>query len=314
MRPKLLFVMLLLTLVWANPSFSQAVGSLNSSKDSSTPIVGSTPQILRIGPGDLLDIDVFDTAELSRKLRVNELAAISLPVGGDLHVGGLTAGEAAHAIEERFRRNDILKDPHVEVTVLEYATQGVTVFGEVKSPGVYPLLGSHGVLDLISAAGGMTANASKAVTVTHRTDPGHSVIVNIESKPGSTAAFNVDVYPGDTIMVSRAGVVYVLGEVGKPGGFLVENNDQLTVMQAIALAQGTTRTASLNNARLIRKTNTGLQQMSIALGKMLANKSPDKTLEDGDILFVPTSSAKHTLVVAESILPAAAGAALYHVP
>src|SRR6202035_1980414 len=163
--------------------------------------------------------------------------------------------DAGLLIEATFRDKEILKEPHVSVTVLEYATQGVTVLGEIKNPGVFPLLGAHGLLDLISAAGGVTANAGKAVTVTHRTDPEHPEIVNVESKPGSTVAFNVDVRPGDTVMVSHAGIVYVVGDVGKPGGFLIENNDRLTVLQAIALAQGTNHTASLNHARLIRGTN-----------------------------------------------------------
>ena len=91
-----------------------------------------------------------------------------MPLAGGLPVSGMTAEQAGLAIEARLRETDILKDPHVSVTVLEYATQGVTVAGEVKNPGVYPLLGAHGLLDLISAAGGATPNAGKAVTITHR--------------------------------------------------------------------------------------------------------------------------------------------------
>lgn len=305
--------------------FLMAFAGVQSSTGQNSVPVGDPPAIarpssapvahpLQISAGDLLDLNVFDTPELSTKLRVDEHGMVTLPVAGELSVSGMTAVEAGHAIEARFRQTDVLKEPHVTVTVLEYSTQGVAVFGEVKNPGVYPLLGAHGVVDLISAAGGLTPTAGKAVTVTHRADPNHPVIVNIESKAGSSAAFNVDVRPGDNIMVSRGGIVYVLGDVGKPGGFLIENNDRLTVMQAIALAQGTNRTASLDHAKLIRKTETGLQEMPVPLGKMLANKTPDEPLADGDILFVPISSAKHTLVVAESILPAAAGAAIYHVP
>jgi polysaccharide biosynthesis/export protein len=314
MRCKWMLAAFLLTLACGAASFSQTVAALNSADASRPTTAVGTAHPLQIGAGDLLDVDVFDTAELSRKLRVNELGAISLPVGGDIYVGGLTAAQAGHAIEERFRQNDVLKDPHVVVTVLEYATQGVTVYGEVKSPGVYPLLGSHGVLDLISAAGGATPNAGSTVTVTHRADPDHPIEASIEPKPGTTSALSVDVRPGDTITVSKAGIVYVLGDVGKPGGFLIDNNGRLTVLQAVALAQGTNRTASLDRARIIRKTETGHEEVQIALNKILKMKAPDQPLANGDILFVPTSASKNTLRVMESILPAAAGAAIYRAP
>jgi polysaccharide biosynthesis/export protein len=269
---------------------------------------------LQVSAGDLLDLNVFDTPELSAKLRVDEHGAVTLPLGGVLPVSGLTAEQIGLAIETRFRETDILKDPHVSVAVLEYATQGVTVLGEVKNPGTYPLLGGHGLLDLISAAGGGTTSAGKAVTITHRADPGHPVVVSMNSKPGSTATFDVDIRPGDTIIVSHAGIVYVLGDVGKPGGFLIENSDRLTVLQAIALAQGTSRTASLKQVKLIRKTDAGHQEIPVPLKKILANKSADEPLADGDILYVPTSGPKSAMRDLESILPSAAGAAVYRVP
>jgi polysaccharide biosynthesis/export protein len=269
---------------------------------------------LRISSGDLLDVAVFDTPELSGKLRVDEHGTITLPIAGNLTVSGLTAEQAAHAVEGKLLATNVLKEPHVSVAILEYATQGVTVVGEVKSPGVYPLLGAHSVLDLISAAGGLGPNAGKAVTVTHRDAPDAPVVVRIETKPGSRVPFNIDVRPGDTIMVSHAGIVYVVGDVGRPGGFMLESNDRLTVLQAIALAQGTNRTAALDQAKLLRKTDDGREQERVPLKKILANKSPDQTLADGDILFVPSSTAKIALRDLENILPAVAGAAIYRVP
>lgn len=284
--------------------------------NSTNPAISSGPSshALQISAGDLLDVSVFDTPELSTKVRVDEHGTIALPLGGELSVSEMTAEQAGRAIEARLRQADILKDPRVSVAVLEYATQGVTVTGEVKNPGVYPLLGAHGVLDLISAAGGATPTAGKSVTVTHRADPDHPIVVKVESKPGSTAALRVDVSPGDTIMVPHAGIVYVIGDVGKPGGFLIENNDPLTVMQAIALAQGTNRTASLNNAKLIRKAETGRQEFPVPLKKILADKVADLVLVDGDILFIPSSAAKNALRDMQSVLPSVAGAAVYHVP
>jgi polysaccharide export outer membrane protein len=286
--------------------------SVNPSQSSSN----GGAHALRLSAGDLLDVKVLGTSDpdFSPKLRVDERGSVTLPYAGVLLVAGLTAEDAGRAIEARFREKDVLKDPHVSVTVLEYATQGVTVLGEVKNPGVYPLLGTHGLLDLISAAGGVTPTAGKAVTITHRDDPSHPEIVNVDNKPGSTSAFSVDIRPGDAIVVSHAGIVYVLGDVGKPGGFLIENTDRLTVLQAVALAQGTNRTASLDHTKLIRKTSTGHEETLVPLKKILADKVADQMLDDGDILFVPTSGAKNALRDVESILPSASSAAIYHVP
>jgi polysaccharide export outer membrane protein len=255
------------------------------------PVTPTAPHTLRISSGDLLELTVFDTPELSSKLRVNEAGDVSIPIAGALRVSGMTAEEAAATVEDKYRSARILNYPHASVFIAEYATQGVTVAGEVKNPGIYPLLGTHTLLDLVSAAGGVTPIAGKAVTVTHKSDPLHPEVVQIEIKPGSVAA-NVDVRPGDTIAVSRAGVVYVVGDVAKPGGFLIETNDRLSVLQALALAQGTNRTAAQNKAKLIRKTSTGREEYPLDLKRVLANKSPDLPLNDGDILFVPTSAIK----------------------
>ena len=163
---------------------------------------------LLLDTGDLLDIRVFDTPDLSEKLRVDNRGDITLPVGGIVKVRGLTAEQAQTAIEERFRQRNILHDPHVEVFVLEYATQGVTVAGEVKLPGVYAWSGKRTVLDFVSLAGGVTPVASKTFTLTHKRT--NAAIVTAELSDSSPKA---DVEPGDLIVVTRAGVVYVVGDV-----------------------------------------------------------------------------------------------------
>lgn len=311
--PRKLLVSLFFILAGPATLLAQSVAPV---KAMATDISTAAPvaYALQISAGDLLDMVVFDTSELSTKLRVDEHGEVTLPLGGVLRVSGMTAEQAGHGIETRFREAHILKDPHVSITVLEYATQGVTVLGEVKSPGVYPLLGSHGVLDLISAAGGVTANAGEFVTISHRSDMSHPVVVSMNGKPGNSVMPNMEIEPGDTMVVSHAGIVYVLGDVGKPGGFMTGNSDRLTVLQAIALAQGTNKTASLNHARLIRKTESGHEEMPVPLKAILANTTNDVVLADGDILFVPSSAAKNTLRNIENILPATAGAAVYRVP
>jgi polysaccharide export outer membrane protein len=306
---------ILLTSACPLPLLAQTALSPIPEAESSDLTVNATAHPLQISAGDLLEVSVFDTPDLSGKLRVDEHGNIALPLAGDLSVSQLTAEQAARAIEAKLSRAEILKDPHVLVTVLEYSTQGVTLLGEVKQPGVYPLLGPHSLLDLISAAGGFTPEAGELVTITHRAEPNNPVAVKLGTKPGSTTrSSNVDIRPGDTIMVSHAGIVYVIGDVGKPGGFLIQRNNHLTVLRAMALAQGPNKTAALNSAKLIRQTDDGREELPVPLRKILSNKAPDRTLADGDILFIPSSAAKNALVTVESVLPSAASASIYRVP
>lgn len=256
------------------------------------------PADVEIGPGDLIDVRVFDTPELSSRLRVQSDGTVNLPVGGKVHVAGNTAAQAAAAITQRFRDLQIMKDPHLDVFLTEYATQGVTVSGEVRSPGVYPLQGAHSVLDFLSAAGGLTGNASHEITIVprDRDKPEYTLHLMENNQAGDLGLqvreAHTDVEPGDTIIVGRAGIVYVIGDVVRAGGYLIENTRRLSVSQALALAQGTNKTASDNKAKLIR--NEGGQRVAenVPLSKILHDKAPDPLLHDGDILFVPSSARK----------------------
>lgn len=266
-----------------------------------------------VGAGDLLEVTVFDTPELSGKYRVNEKGELALPVGGSLPVAGLTAEQVAAAVAQRLRAADVMYNPHVGVMVLEYATQGASVLGAVNKPGVYPLHGSQGLFDVISAAGGLTEAAGSEVTITHKNDPSNPVRVKLAST-NPTAESNVQILPGDTVVVSRAGIVYVVGAVGRPGGFLLkaDNDQQLTVLQALALAQGATSNASLNSASLIRTTAKGREQIPISLKRILANKAPDPELQENDILFIPTSGMKNAAFKGlDTAIRIATGVAIY---
>lgn len=246
---------------------------------------------MRLDAGDLLEITTFDTPELSGKFRVDSRGEVTMPIGGAVPVAGLTAEQAGIAVERFLRDRDILKNPHVTVLVLEYATQGVSVLGEVKTPGIYPLEGKHGALDYISMAGGLTPNASKQVDITHRAPPWETLTVNLAGAQGGALTNDVEIQPGDRIVVLRAGVVYVIGDVGKPGGYMMDGANSVTVVQALALAQGLNRTAK-SNGMLIHNSPSGRTQTQLALNKILANQSPDPKLEDGDIVYVPVSGAK----------------------
>ena len=271
-------------MMFASAGIAQAQTAASANRAEAAPA-------MRLDAGDLLEITTFDTPELSGKFRVDSRGYITLPIGGAVPVQGLTAEQANTAIERSLRDRDILKNPHVTVLVLEYATQGVSVLGEVKTPGVYPLEGKHGVLDFISMAGGLMPSASKVVSVTHRAPPWETVTVNLSGAAGGTLENDVEVLPGDRIVVLRAGVVYVIGDVGKPGGFAIDGKDGVTVVQALALAQGINRTAK-SNGMLIRNSSGGRTETQLALNKILTNQAPDPKLQDGDILYVPLSGAK----------------------
>jgi len=243
--------------------------------------------------GDLLEIRVFDTPELSARLRVDAESEITLPIGGTISVKGLTGEQLQVAIEQRLQQQDILHDPHVEVFVVEYSSQGVSVTGEVKNPGVYPALGRHAVSDFIAAAGGNTSSASQTVLIMHKGNPSQVTTVNLDNSPsGMLEAADILIGPGDRISVTRAGLVYVVGDVGRPGGYLIENQKEtITVLQALTLAQGLNKTAK-SDAKLIRNTPSGRTESDLPLKKIFANQAPDPKLQNGDIVFVPVSGAK----------------------
>ncbi|MBZ5704893.1 MAG: polysaccharide export protein [Acidobacteriia bacterium] len=260
---------------------------------------------LRLGVGDLLEVSVYGVPELSTKTRVSSNGDVYLPLVDYVHVAGLTAEEAQGVIEKRLEDGGFLKTPHVTLFVDEYASQGASVLGEVAKPGVYPVLGQQRLFDLISAAGGFTERAGRSVTVTRRSQPDKPVTVPIARNLTDNPDSNIDVFPGDTVIVRKADIVYVVGDVGRPTGLLMDNGN-MTVLQAIALAGGTTKTAKLSGTAIIRKGATGMTQTPVHLKQMLAAKAPDVPLQADDILFIPTSTGK---VVAGRTLEAAIQAA-----
>ncbi len=311
-------VVSLMSLTLALPVWSQSVASLSPAtpvgQNSSVVLQAQTPSELLIGSGDLLQISVEGAPEYMREARVSREGSITLPMLGTVTVGGLSVSQAQDLIASRLREGKYFRDPQVTVFAKEYATQGISVLGEVTKPGIYPLLGTHTLFDAISAAGGVTPKAGKKVMIMRRGSTDAQVVeMPIGAKDWSQS--NVDVKPGDTVMVSKAGIVYVVGDVKLPGGFVMENA-KMTVLQAVALAQGTNPTASLGKAKLIRKTASGEQKETpIALDKIYSAKIPDMTLEAEDILFIPNSRAKTGFRKGlDTVLSTASGMAIYARP
>src|SRR5713226_9904537 len=272
---------------------------------------GSSPNLL-IGAGDLLEVSLYGMPDFKTDVRVNSDGEISLPMLGTVAVSGLSVEQAETLIGRKLRQKGLFNDPHVTVFEKEYVTQGISVLGEVQKAGIYPLLGSRRLYDAISAAGGTTPKAGRYVLITRRNDPQRPVRVPLSTGAPESMENNVTVEPGDTIVVSKAGVVYVVGDVHQPGGFVMENGNDITVLRAIALAQGTNPNAALNAARLIRKTPEGPKDVPLQLKKILAAKAPDPQLQADDVVFVPGSAGKSAAKRgAEAILQMATGVAIW---
>ncbi|HYG98829.1 MAG TPA: polysaccharide biosynthesis/export family protein [Terriglobales bacterium] len=301
-RANICWIVVVFLLAVAKPVVSESV----------PPTPQSAQTDIRIGTGDLLQIKVFGVPELSEDVRVSGSGDVGMPLIGNLHLGGLTTDEASNLLESKLKEGGFLKNPEVSVFIKEYATQGVSVLGEVQKPGVYQILGPRTLFDVLSLAGGTTTRAGRNVSITHRDRPGEPVTVALSSDAAESVSANVPVMPGDTVVVSKAGVVYVVGDVAKPSGFVMENNERMTVLQAVAMAGGANTTASLDNSRVIRKGSAGIQEIPISLKKILSAKAPDEQLQPGDVLFVPRSAGKSAARRgAEAILQITTGVAVY---
>jgi polysaccharide biosynthesis/export protein len=279
--------LLLLGLVGIGASLSRAQLAVDRSQSETV----TDRSAITIGPGDLVCLTVFDVPELVLKVRVDASGSVSLPLIGDLKLAGMTVRDTQQLIARELVARQLVRVPQVSLLIEEYATQGVTVYGEVNMPGVYPLMGPHRLYDAIAAAGGLTMKAGRTVTILHVGQRDHPEVITL-SNESSAGHGDVRIYPGDTIIVSKAGVVYVLGEVNKPGAFVMENNTSMSLLRATALAGGTTKVASLKHALILKQSPQGPVQTEVSLDKISHGKATDLQLHAEDILFVPVSNVK----------------------
>lgn len=271
-----------------NPS--SQVNSTADSHQESEPMAKVDQPHYVVSSGDVLDITVFGIPELSQKRRVNNDGDIDFPLINSVHVGGMHIERAQSKIEQALISGDFLKHPHVNLSVSEYGS-GVELMGEVARPGIYPVLGSRRLFDLLSAAGGTTPSAGRQVTLIHRAD-GSQRTVFLSNDPDKAMEADVLVYQSDTVFVSRAGVIYVVGEVLQPNGFAMENKTEYTVLRALAMARGPTKFAKLSEAKIVRKTPDGIKEISAPLDKIEQAKVPDIPLQAEDIVYLPTNKGR----------------------
>ena len=294
-----------------------------TNRPSNTPT--SLPgQEYRIGKDDLVEVAVFEIPDLAVTSRVTASGTISMPLLGPVEVIGHTPQEVERSIEEALKQKYI-NDPHVTAFVREYASQPVSVIGAVKLPGIYQIKGQKSLFDMLAMAQGLDLNAGNSIQVIRaRTAESGSdqqearsteaVSVSIEDlfENGKTE-LNVPIYAGDTINVLRAGSIFVAGEVMHPNEFVLRNGKNVTLSQAIALANGFTKDAKRAECTVIRYHRDGSkEEIRADAAKILRGQAADVAMLPNDILFVPANKVKPSVMRAlDSTITVVMGRIIY---
>ena len=308
----------------------------------------------RIGPDDLLDITIFEAPEMNRTVRVSASGEISLQLMGMVHASGLTPEELESVLQGLLRRTymkdphvgvfvrELQSHPVSVVGAVKmpgvFQIRGTKTVIEVLSMAEGLADDAGDTVLIMHSAGFAESGSFNSPDPTRAgfapvsppreelarndgsqlTAPGNKVeIEEINLKKlleSADSALNTAVRPGDIVKVPRAGIVYVVGEVKKPGGFVLQNNENISVLQALALAEGPTHTSAISHARIIRTDPaTGKRtEIPMNLGKIFSGRAPDTPLQPRDIVFIPNSAAKSVFYRgSEAALQTAAGVAIY---
>jgi len=262
-----------------------------------------------LGPDDQIVIHAVDVPDISDKpQKLDRDGDLRLPMVGRVHAAGMTVAELEHELTKRLKL--YLQEPDVSITVAESRSQPVSIIGAVAASGVKQLEGGKTLVEVLSLAGGLTADAGPNVRIARQLgqgriplaeaadDPtGAFSIVDLDARAlldGRTPEKNILVQPNDVISVPRADVVYVIGEVGKPGPVLLSGDHFISVMEAVSSSGGTLRTAAPSRMRILRRV-TGQEkrtEMQVDLQKIMNGKANDVALAAGDILVIPDSRGK----------------------
>lgn len=241
-----------------------------------------------LGPEDLIEIDIYQVEELNRTVRVSSSGIIKLPLAGQIKVSGLTVPELEEEIGKRLQL--YLQEPVASVFIREYRSQRITVLGAVNRPQVYNVTGQKFLLDMLSVAEGLTADAGD-ISYIQRGD--ETIIVSIHDLLlRGDAKLNIPVFSGDVITVPKGGTVFVNGAVNEPGSFTITGT--LTLTQSIAMARGVLYEAKRDQIRIYRNPGTDKAEIiHVDYDAILAEDTPDIVLKDKDVVIVPKSQVKN---------------------
>jgi polysaccharide export outer membrane protein len=246
----------------------------------------------RVGAEDVLKITVLESPDLNQEVRVSAAGEISVLLGGTLKVNGLTTREIERALGDRLREKYI-RNPNVSVQVTEARSHTVSVMGAVKTPGVFEVRGSKSVLEVLALAEGLAEDAGDTVLIV-RADATQPVAeVRLSALMASRdSTMNVAVHAGDVVKVNRQGVIYVVGDVQKPGAYAIQGGRR-TALHALALSEGLNPTSAPKKATILRTNARGDRDVvAVDLDSLMKGKSPDVALQPEDVLFVPKSGTK----------------------
>lgn len=291
----------------ANPAAAHRENPMAPNLEKSKAESGPTPALLpgvpsfseyQIGAEDLLSVVVMDAPEFSRIVRVSGAGTIKLPlIKSAVEASGKTTAELEREIAQALIEEGLLRQPWVTVSVAEFHSKPVSVSGAVRTPVVFQATRPVSLLEAISRAGGLSETASQEISVSFPARDGNpSKVVRVSSKSVTEVAdpeSNIWLRGGEDVRVPSAGRVYILGGVNRPGALLINNDEPLTLLKALALAGGTVGTAS-SKAFLLRASAGVPQKQEIALNlkKLLKRQAPDLPLESNDVVFIPDSKTK----------------------
>ena len=262
----------------------------------------------QLGPGDRIAVTLSDLKELEiAPASVDLDGTLELQHAGRIQAAGMTTTDLAREIEHRL--DAIVRNPSVTVQVTEFGSQPVSILGSVNKPGVHQLRGGKSLVEVLSLAEGIKPEAGNTINITRPKASGSIPLPNAAQDPSGNFTVaqvslkalleatrpeeNIEIRAHDIISIPKADLIYVLGNVRRPGGFPLAERESMTVLQAVTLAEGPDATAAPQNARILRSTGDGpSREISVDVKKILANKAPDVPLQPNDILVIPNSAAK----------------------
>jgi polysaccharide biosynthesis/export protein len=281
-------------------SVTSTMGAAKTGGGASSPSASSLTGTTSVGaltdapifPGEIVHVLVFDAPDFSIVGQVSDGGDIAVPMVGAVHVAGLNSKDAQQAIASQLKSMDLVTDPRVAVTV-DTEAMGITMLGEVHSPGIYPPSGKQFLSDLLAMAGGMTGNTGRVIEVSNASTPDKKVDLPWDPTLHNTANYDMLVHPGDRIIVRPCGIAYVGGNVGKPGAYSLCYSRTTTMGQLVDLAGGVNRYNSDAHTYLIRTRDDGTRVVTqVNIDHIRKGKAPDISIQDDDIVYVTPSSFK----------------------